>query len=69
MAKILVRMKGLEPPLPCGNWNLNPARLPISPHPQMLHRKYTYHIHSELQELTAADFALSRSEFITENQG
>ena len=32
--KLLVRMKGLEPPLPRGNWNLNPARLPISPHPQ-----------------------------------
>jgi hypothetical protein len=27
-------MKGLEPSLPRGNWNLNPARLPISPHPQ-----------------------------------
>jgi hypothetical protein len=29
----LVRMIGLEPTLPRGNWNLNPARLPISPHP------------------------------------
>ena len=31
--KLLVRMIGLEPTLPRGNWNLNPARLPISPHP------------------------------------
>jgi hypothetical protein len=30
----VVRMIGLEPTLPRGNWNLNPARLPISPHPQ-----------------------------------
>ena len=30
----LVRMIGLEPTLPRGNRNLNPARLPISPHPQ-----------------------------------
>jgi hypothetical protein len=29
----LVRMKGLEPSLPCGNQNLNLARLPVSPHP------------------------------------
>src|ERR1017187_2411543 len=32
----LVRMIGLEPTLPRGNWNLNPARLPISPHPHGL---------------------------------
>ena len=32
----LVRMIGLEPTLPRGNWNLNPARLPISPHPHAL---------------------------------
>src|ERR1022692_1012525 len=32
---LLVRMIGLEPTLPCGNWNLNPARLPISPHPHV----------------------------------
>src|SRR4051794_32408448 len=32
----MVRMIGLEPTLPCGNWNLNPARLPISPHPRAL---------------------------------
>jgi hypothetical protein len=31
--KLLVRMIGLEPTLPRGNWNLNPARLPVSPHP------------------------------------
>jgi hypothetical protein len=30
----LVRMKGLEPSLPCGNQNLNLARLPVSPHPR-----------------------------------
>src|SRR5947209_19051828 len=29
----MVRAIGLEPTLPCGNWNLNPARLPVSPHP------------------------------------
>jgi len=33
LLKLLVRMIGLEPTLPRGNWNLNPARLPISPHP------------------------------------
>ena len=32
----MVRMIGLEPTLPRGNWNLNPARLPISPHPRAL---------------------------------
>ena len=32
---IVVRMKGLEPSLPRGNRNLNPARLPISPHPHV----------------------------------
>ena len=31
----MVRMIGLEPTLPRGNWNLNPARLPVSPHPQL----------------------------------
>ena len=36
LRKLLVRMIGLEPTLPRGNWNLNPARLPISPHPQFL---------------------------------
>ena len=36
LLKLLVRMKGLEPSLPRGNWNLNPARLPISPHPHCL---------------------------------
>ncbi len=30
---LMVRMRGLEPPLPCGNQNLNLARLPVSPHP------------------------------------
>ena len=29
----LVRMRGLEPPLPCENMDLNHARLPIPPHP------------------------------------
>ena len=29
----LVRMKGLEPPHPCGYMDLNHARLPIPPHP------------------------------------
>lgn len=33
--KLLVRMIGLEPTLPRGNRNLNPARLPISPHPRV----------------------------------
>src|SRR5438874_10381231 len=32
--KRLVRAIGLEPTLPCGNWNLNPARLPVSPRPR-----------------------------------
>src|ERR1035438_8656660 len=31
---LLVRMRGLEPPLPCENLNL--ARLPIPPHPHNL---------------------------------
>jgi hypothetical protein len=29
----LVRMRGLEPPLPCENMDLNHARLPVPPHP------------------------------------
>ena len=29
-----VRLRGLEPPRPCGHKNLNLARLPIPPHPQ-----------------------------------
>ncbi len=29
----LVRMMGLEPTRCCHHWNLNPARLPIPPHP------------------------------------
>ena len=33
--KSLVRAIGLEPTLPCGNWNLNPARLPVSPRPRV----------------------------------
>src|ERR1035437_3697892 len=40
LLKPLVRMIGLEPTLPCGNWNLNPARLPISPHPHGLMELY-----------------------------
>mgnify|MGYP007078511679 CR=1 FL=1 len=38
----VVRTKGLEPPLPFGNQNLNLARLPISPRPQRLCR-LSYH--------------------------
>ena len=30
-AAIVVPKEGLEPSLPCGNWILNPARLPIPP--------------------------------------
>jgi site-specific DNA recombinase len=32
----MVRMRGLEPPLPFGNTDLNRARLPIPPHPRAL---------------------------------
>ena len=32
----LVRIRGLEPPLPCENMDLNHARLPIPPYPHML---------------------------------
>src|SRR5690606_40516023 len=28
---LVVREGGVEPPRPCGHWNLNPARLPIPP--------------------------------------
>ena len=28
---LMVREGGVEPPRPCGHWNLNPARLPIPP--------------------------------------
>src|SRR6266436_4014600 len=31
----LVRMRGLEPPLPCENMDLNHARLPVPPHPHV----------------------------------
>jgi hypothetical protein len=31
--KIMVRMRGLEPPRPYGHGDLNAARLPIPPHP------------------------------------
>ena len=31
----LVRMTGLEPTWNCFHWNLNPARLPIPPHPHI----------------------------------
>ena len=41
--KLNVPVKGLEPPLPCEKWILNPSRLPIPPHRhcllQMIHRK------------------------------
>ena len=30
--KLNVPVKGLEPPLPCEKWILNPSRLPIPPH-------------------------------------
>ena len=33
---LLVRIRGLEPPLPCENMDLNHARLPIPPYPHML---------------------------------
>jgi hypothetical protein len=33
--KILVRMRGLEPPRPYGHGDLNAARLPIPPHPRV----------------------------------
>lgn len=31
----MVQAKGLEPPLPLGNWILSPVRLPISPRLQV----------------------------------
>ena len=34
----MVRMRGLEPPHPCGYMDLNHARLPIPPHPQNSHK-------------------------------
>ena len=34
--ELLVRIRGLEPPLPCENMDLNHARLPIPPYPHML---------------------------------
>ena len=34
LPKRTVRKRGLEPPRPCGHWNLNPARLPIPPLPR-----------------------------------
>ena len=41
--KLIVPVKGLEPPLPCEKRILNPSRLPIPPHRhyllQMIHRK------------------------------
>ena len=41
--KLNVPMEGLEPPLPCEKWILNPSRLPIPPHRhyllQMIDRK------------------------------
>ena len=33
--KLIVPVKGLEPPLPCEKRILNPSRLPIPPHRQM----------------------------------
>ena len=44
----LVRMRGLEPPLPCENQNLNLARLPIPPHPH-LPRRWAPWLQSRLQ--------------------
>ncbi len=40
-------MRGLEPPLPCENVDLNHARLPIPPHPQM---GYTAILHDGLAQ-------------------
>ena len=41
--KLNVPVEGLEPPLPCEKWILNPSRLPIPPHRhyllQMIDRK------------------------------
>ena len=41
--KLNVPVEGLEPPLPCEKWILNPSRLPIPPHRhyllQMIRRK------------------------------
>lgn len=34
---MMVRTRGLEPPLPCGNMNLNHARLPVPPCPRALY--------------------------------
>src|SRR5260370_347857 len=31
----MVRMRGLEPPFPCGSQILSLVRLPVSPHPQL----------------------------------
>lgn len=36
---MMVRTRGLEPPLPCGNMNLNHARLPVPPCPRALYTK------------------------------
>ena len=37
-SELMVRIRGLEPPLPCGNWYLKPARLPIPPYPHIFQR-------------------------------
>lgn len=34
----MVRMRGLEPPRDCSHMDLNHARLPIPPHPQICHK-------------------------------
>jgi hypothetical protein len=36
MKKKMVPGEGVEPSLPCGNWILNPARLPIPPSGQVV---------------------------------
>ena len=38
--KALVRIRGLEPPLPCENMDLNHARLPIPPYPHKCDRHF-----------------------------
>ncbi len=37
-----MRMRGLEPPQPCGYMDLNHARLPIPPHPHNSHKSATF---------------------------
>jgi hypothetical protein len=47
----VVRMRGLEPPQPCGYQNLNLARLPIPPHPHICHDLATVGLYSRCKSL------------------